>query len=268
MPPLYTFRTYPDEELGSIIIRAYREVGLSPSEFVRWYLNGTSEAPLSSVTNLVVPVASITDMSPRQLLSAHTLVPYGMAALPPTVSHRIAINLICGRLLHDSPTIGKIARRWCDACVRTDLATYGIAYWHRGHLLPGISTCHLHGNPLLHLPETSRSIPIHEGVTHWIRADLPQDLIGVPLNLPTPPSLQHQISLYSVRALKGRRALPLAELPTNQLRQVFGPALLRYAGCDRKQDEKRPLTTARILSIVAMRYLEKFRAGSQLEILF
>lgn len=268
MPPPYTFHAYPDEELGSIIIRAYREVGLSPSKFAHWYFNATSEAPLSSVANLVAPVASITNMSPRQLLSAHTLVPYGTAALPPTISRRVAIDLICGRLLHDSPIIGRIARRWCDACVRTDLASYGIAYWHRVHLLPGITTCHLHGNPLFHQPGALRSTRIQDCVTHWVGNELPDELTGSPIQLPARPSLQHQVSHWSARALKGRRGIPPANMAVSQLRGIFGPALLRYAGCEGRQPEKIPVTTTRIFSIVAGRHLEKYGVSSQLEIIF
>ena len=268
MPPLYIFHAYPDEELGSIVIRAYREVGLSPSKFVRWYLNGAMDAPLSSIANLVVPVARLTDMSPRQLLSAHTLVPYGAAALPPAVSRRITIDLICGRLLHDSPAIGRIARRWCDACVRTDLATYGIAYWHRAHLLPGITTCYLHGNPLFHQPGALKSVRIQDCVTHWVGNELPDELTGLPLRLPALPSLQHQVSHWSARALQGRRRIPQADMTVSQLRGIFGPALLRYAGCEGSQPEKISVTTTRIFSIVANRYLEKSGASSQLEIIF
>ena len=38
--------------------------------------------------------------------------------------------------------------RYCEDCWKEDIQTYGEAYWHRLHLLPGVMICPLHGKPI------------------------------------------------------------------------------------------------------------------------
>lgn len=39
--------------------------------------------------------------------------------------------------------------RMCEDCIAQDLKTFGVAYWHRTHQLPGVAACLVHGQPLL-----------------------------------------------------------------------------------------------------------------------
>lgn len=265
----HTVRPYPDEELGSIVTRACRQVGLSQWSIAQHYFGAPRGTPLGSYGNLLLPVSTLTGMSPRELLWSHTLVPYGVAALPPALSRRVLNALTRGRELNESPVLGRIGRHWCEVCLRHDLAAYGEPYWHRSHLLPGVTTCHLHGTALLHVvPGRLVRAPIHRAVSYWIRGELPDELTGQPLRMPISWRLEHQLARWSASALKGRRGLPTAILPADELHRVFGPVLLRHAGCTSDLTSTWPRTTLRILSVVAARHLAKAGGGTQLEIFF
>lgn len=268
MSPYHRVRPYPDEELGSIVTRACHQAGLRPHQFPEWYFGAPHLTHIRIYKNLLVPVAGITGLSPRELLRAHTLVPYGVAALPSESARRILAELARGGALAQSPVLGKIARHWCDACVREDLAAYGESYWHRCHLLPGVTLCHRHGTPLLRAPERPPFAPIHRVVSHWIRHELPHELDGTALWMPASTRLQLAISVWSARALRGRRALPSIDLQPEALRGVFGTVLLRHAGLSVTAPAKRSASAARIFSIVAAKALEQRSQGTQLELLF
>lgn len=42
--------------------------------------------------------------------------------------------------------------RACPTCMKEDTTTYGAAYWHRAHQLPGVHVCDCHAIPLVILP--------------------------------------------------------------------------------------------------------------------
>lgn len=265
----YTVRPYPDEELGSIVTRACRQLGLSQWSIAQHYFGAPQGTPLGSYGNLLLPASILTGMSPRELLWSHTLVPYGVATLPPALSRRVLNALTRGRELNASPVLGKIGRRWCEACLHQDLATYGEPYWHRNHLLPGVTACHLHGTTLLRVaPGRFVRSPIHRAVTYWLRGELPNELSGQPHRMPISWRLEHELARWSASALKGHRGLPAVLLPADELQQVFGPVLLRQAGCSSDLTSTWPPTTLRILSAVAARHLARARGGVQLEIFF
>jgi len=49
-------------------------------------------------------------------------------------------------------------RRSCYQCIQADIDTFGFAYWHRDHQLPGVLICPKHGTTLLSLPYDHDSI--------------------------------------------------------------------------------------------------------------
>lgn len=260
---------YPDEELGSIVTRACRQTGLTLHRFSQWYLDAQPAEHLRGFGNLLLPVSRLSNLSPRELLWSHTLVPYGVAALSTPLSRRILSALIRGEDLESSPLLGKVGRHWCRDCVRQDLALYGESYWHRSHLLPGVTVCHLHGTALYHtarerLPHTA----IHRAASYWLRAKLPGERDGQPLPMPISHRLQHQVAVWSAAALSRRRKLPALNLPLADLRDVFGPVLLRQAGCVSVSPDQVPLTTLRVLSAVGTAHLARGDGNKQLEIYF
>lgn len=255
---------YPDEEIGSLLTRSMRRTGQGIADFVYWQLQ-QPRGPLTALCNLVPHVADIIGSTPRRVLHEHTLVPYGTAGLPVSESRRLTIDLISGRIPEFSRTIGKLGRRWCATCMRLDQDQFGESYWHRCHLLPGVTTCALHGTPLLQLAEQTSSQPILRTVGYWLDSPMPNELTGSPINLALAPSLLREISHWSARSLRGRRALPMLELSPKSWRAVFGPELIHYAGCRGSSATKLPQTTARILSIISLHRLQHGKAGTQLE---
>jgi hypothetical protein len=262
----FRVEAYPDEELCSLLTRSVRRVGLGSAEFVRWYF-GPPAIPLTSISNLVPLIAEFLDSTPRQVVQNQTLVYYGTAALPPQESRRTTIDLISGRVPKMHHLLGKLSRRWCAVCVRRDVARFGESYWHRCHLLPGVSTCVEHGTPLLQRAEPVQMRTIQQAVTYWLRDGLPhEEPVGTPVDLALPFDLAHQLSLWSARVLKRRRALPDATICPADWRAVFTPELIHAAGCRGSSISRLPPTTAYILSIIAQRRLKKLAAGTQLEL--
>lgn len=47
------------------------------------------------------------------------------------------------------PARGRFPLRACGRCMHGDDQSYGVAYWHRRHQLPGVLVCQTHGEPLL-----------------------------------------------------------------------------------------------------------------------
>ncbi len=266
MPRYFPFEAYVDEEIGSLLTRAMRRVGLRPTEFVRWHLNLEPE-PLTAIGNLIPHVAKLLESTPRNVLQAHTLIPYGTAGLTAKLSSRLTIDLTIGRIPEVSVPLGKLGLRWCEVCLSTELENYGESYWHRSHLLPGVSTCSIHGTTLLqHLGHYS-TVPIHSAAGYWIGEALPHELMGSPLNFLVPPSLLHQVSHLSSRALKGRRAFPLVTPLPAEWRTIFDAGFLQFAGCSSNSVNHAPSTIAGILTHITNRRLLKSRMGTQLEFL-
>ena len=71
--------------------------------------------------------------------------------------------------------------RYCKQCMLEDDSEFGISYWHRPHLLPGVVICHLH------------QIPLHEVNIDWVNKNRSR------LFLPTDPCLlEHTKQVYVV----------------------------------------------------------------------
>jgi len=53
-----------------------------------------------------------------------------------------------GTLSH-AASIGESKLKVCEVCIAEDRAVFGESYWHRSHLLPGVSFCSRHSYPLI-----------------------------------------------------------------------------------------------------------------------
>lgn len=266
MPRYFPIEIYEDEEIGSLLARTLRKVGLRPTEFVRWHLN-LEPVPLTTINNLIPHVARLIEATPRSVLQSHTLIPYGTAGLAANLSRRLTIDLTTGRIPEVSAPLGKLGRRWCEVCLRIELEKHGESYWHRSHLLPGVSTCHIHGTALLQQSGNYTTVPIHRAASYWIGDALPHELVGRPLTFTLAPSLLHQVSSWSSRALKGIRALKHVEPSPAEWRTVFEPEFLHFCGCSSNSVNHTPSTIACILTHISKRRLLKSRSGTQLELL-
>lgn len=91
-----------------------------------------------------------------EIIFKHTLFPFFAPFLPPgRIQHAITAMISNGgRGIHN--TIGVTASkvkapkflRFCPQCFVEDEQTFGEAYWHRVHQIPGIAVCPLHVTPL------------------------------------------------------------------------------------------------------------------------
>lgn len=90
-----------------------------------------------------------TTLTVEQLIEKHTLFPLFRPFLPPERVEQVINYMIGNRGMAIFQVVGAMASsiptqkylRYCPACITTDLATLGEAYWHRVHQLPGITAC-------------------------------------------------------------------------------------------------------------------------------
>jgi hypothetical protein len=178
---VYFPEPYPDELLGSLFIRASHHLGLAPWA-LRTSLSSGSNRMLSFIyPTLVNEAASLTGMSPHELLWSHTILPYLSTALDSSCRDIIETQLLnstahrsCLRLISTFPPhIQALSfRRFCETCQRHDISVRGESYWHRAHLLPGVLVCPIHGSPL----QVSQ-VPLLANIT-LSHNSLPQEVHG------------------------------------------------------------------------------------------
>lgn len=95
--------------------------------------------------------------TPREIVKAHTVLPYYLPFRPSVAAADAYQSLCDGGLGSLKYRLGILTSRFranhplkaCPACMRTDRAQYGIAYWHVTHQLPGVWMCLRHGQALL-----------------------------------------------------------------------------------------------------------------------
>lgn len=148
---------YPDEILGSLLIRACHHLGLSPRGLVHYLDDGLGEF------SFVYPsffrgISRLTRIPAETLLTEHTVFPYiaiGMTTPRKRVlegdwltaaANGNSLRLRAALGLH----IDEFARRrYCRQCCDEEYNRIGESYWHRGHMLPGVFICPKHGDQLL-----------------------------------------------------------------------------------------------------------------------
>jgi hypothetical protein len=203
----YFPKPYPDEVLGSLIIRACRHMGLSRTELVS-FLAGVKRRKVLPflLPPFLGPLGRATGLPAETLLWQHTPFPYIAAFMaPPLVSrlegrflHREGLPDTCGGSCTQSITQGVRTYRYCARCATEDRARYGESYWHRAHLLPAAWTCDVHGTPLL-----DTRVPIGNG-GRGQTYHLPHELSGVAAPPLLPSEVCKALTQRTVRLLRGR----------------------------------------------------------------
>lgn len=161
----YIADPYPDELIGSVLIRTARHRGLGNKALTALLSkSGQTKIPLLLSLQLL-QIAEATRLTPRELLYEHTPFRFITAFMSKEVTEHIAEKLISGTyrslaVLSQSVTLGARQPRYCKFCVREDSKTYGESYWHRKHNLPLVDKCHSHHQPLLQLSRTIDSFAI------------------------------------------------------------------------------------------------------------
>lgn len=264
----FSITPYPDEELSSVVTRACRRTGLPPKRFLRWYFDAPDERSLRSYGNLLVPMSRLTGMSYEDLLRQHTLVPYALATLERGEARRIKTSMCQGKAFQSRHIVGKVARRWCERCLARDTTQFGETYWHRSHLLPGVTRCHAHDEELLQSGDKLHHLRLHKAVTCWLGDTLPHDLQGQRMQLPISSQVQQRFAVLSARTLEWHRKLPSADATSDDIHRVFGTEALRNAGCFTRFIDRFPPTTMQLLAIVTASCKSGLLNGDQLELGF
>jgi hypothetical protein len=197
-------KPYPDEVVGSVVARACQHTGLPIKRLLRSIYGSQRSTASFLLGENFGPLAYRAGLEPRELLLQHTMFPYAVAFMAPTVQAQLEAKALAARPGEDSLASltknishGVPFRRVCKQCIQDDLALYGEAYWHRIHLLPGVTICRLHGSPLF---ETGIEVRgrAHTGVTL-----LPHKIGDLRQTVSLPSKLASTITVISAAALKG-----------------------------------------------------------------
>ena len=145
----------PDELFGSFLYRLASLNGCEPDELLECYANIHSDSARSiySMDSCEHPERLISalglDCSVLDFLSQTSIIPALYPLMPPLMQDR-TMHQITGdhRLLGRLSSL-VIGTYYCPSCQQEDINTYGVAYIHRSHCLPGVRCCHKHHVPLI-----------------------------------------------------------------------------------------------------------------------
>lgn len=253
---LYFPRPYPDEIIGSLLVRACRHTGLPFKRLVH-YLSGVSIRSYASffLTPFLARIGKEAGVDSDELLYGHTVFPYITAFISSDATTHLRSLLLSHRFGHHinvapftkTITQGLTFRRMCAKCATEDMESYGESYWHRSHLLPAAYVCPRHRIALI---ETI--VPLRYGTRHWAYA-LPHELIGKPLEPMPTLNMQLDITARSSALLTNKHEdidwlhlyrdiafhrgygrppcfVYWAQLAGDML-SLYGPEFLQKAGC-------------------------------------
>ena len=147
-------RPFPDELLGSALLRASRSLGL-PSRRLLRAIKGLHSDTMPVLLTQDRKIAQAFGLSLGELLFGHTLLPYAFAYREPAAREQLQrTKLDSNATVGMSPAFHSLTKfssylRFCSQCVAADFERFGTSYWHRVHQLPGVVLCAHHAVPLL-----------------------------------------------------------------------------------------------------------------------
>lgn len=105
-------------------------------------------------------------VSAHEVIHEHTILPVFRPFLHPKTYSSALANLATGRASNLHSRMSLVANRInngtllraCPACVESDAKTFGRAWWHVQHQLPGCSVCLKHSEPLFEVPVQRRAL--------------------------------------------------------------------------------------------------------------
>ncbi len=192
---------YPDEPISSALVRGCRHYGLTLGRLLKVAAPSASGQVSFIGAAALSPLADLFEVTPRRLLSEHTVVPYLTAYSPRPVWSKLISSVLSpcaapislGSVFKNSFD-STMQRRYCDQCVADDLRTLGESYWRLSHQLPGCFVCVRHDCILRLAP--------HRIVGRIGAYSLPQDVTGPPCLATMPPSIWHILALRSSETLR------------------------------------------------------------------
>jgi hypothetical protein len=218
---MYFPRPYPDEPTGSLLVRAGRHTGLS----VSMLLHDLFEKGSYKVNHVrpfqLEAISRLTKIPYNDILLQHTFYPYVTAFMSANERGVLSTMIQRGegaRALAQFKFLGgkpghHHLLRFCDDCVAKDRVRYGEAYWHRQHLLPGVSICGLHRCWL-----RTTEMPVSRLTLH-----LPGEMPAKPIDSLIRREMAEEISFASQRLLEGETVSVATQLTRySQLVDWFG----------------------------------------------
>lgn len=168
---LYFPRPYPDEVIGSLLIRACRHWGMSIKKFNREVFGGNNCYIPMLMSPHLQRIAELSGVNATVLLDLHTVFPYVTAFMPAQKVSQLRQQLLTpcetidkslSALVQGASSLG-LGNRFCPTCLALNIPRYGESYWHRSHLLPGVLICKTHGQMLM---EASSKSPDRLALPH------------------------------------------------------------------------------------------------------
>lgn len=132
---------YEDEVIGSVLARACLWFGLPPTRVLELYIGRRCGASYCLPVRLEL-LAETLRLSCDELRRLHTMHPYAMAFV--SIDRKEAAPYSYMQYTSHSSMF-----RACPSCIEQDLRKHGESYWHRAHMLPGVSKCLEHGADLV-----------------------------------------------------------------------------------------------------------------------
>jgi TniQ len=255
-------KPYPDEVVGSVIVRACRHTGLPLKRLLFSIFRGQRATFSFLLGESFARLAYPAGLDPEELLAEHTMFRYATAFMPTAVQAQLTAKALAARpgevslaSLTKNISHGVSFRRVCKLCIQAELSRYGETYWHREHLLPGVLICPQHGRPL---EETGIEL---RGGAHSSVVLLPHEVLQTRPTETLPSQLASRVAAISAAALRG--TLPRSDdrlcdyrakaaalgymLPSGDIaggvvghmvRRTFGDEYLAATGCPVAEDSK------------------------------
>lgn len=155
-------KALPDESLFSRICR-YLAICECTLEQALQQIVGDGRASIHPyLTSSIRTIAQLTEESPKVLLSHQTLRPLFAYYLPQycTVIENITAgsnDIIRASQLSTFRDKEPLSVKLCPLCAKDDVYSFGVAYWHLTHQVPGVEACPKHGTWLVHNELSDRS---------------------------------------------------------------------------------------------------------------
>lgn len=159
----YFPKIYPDELLASVIARYHMHTRGVSHRATHFELYGSTHSRTSvnfprNLKELHQTTKQFTGLTLPQLVHQTTLYPYYFAFAKDSTRKEVYDKMVSARagqthsiVLGWAPVFDKI--KICPICIKSDIKTYGEAYWHRSHQLHAAHLCSIHAEPL-HLAQT------------------------------------------------------------------------------------------------------------------